>query len=781
MPVQRSSKCGRRISRCAFFCALFALAPASAQTQSTNIEIDSTVVTSGVKRLGINLGQPNYYDSGQIMKNLIFRNPGFEGETYQSMIRCAATTATSCTDDDQWSAWPAGFWSGATFEFVWGAAKGFSGTVLSSTAVSPGAGITLNFATGGATPSPGDYLILRMTVPGNAQAGWWTTACCGAAFQTEFSDLPPGTLGKQALRLVAGSPGQSASVLSYFDTTAGMTFLQLRGTYQLSFKAKGAGGANTLGIFVARQTSPSATTYLSQTLTLPAQWTNYTLSFTANESNLIGPVQVEFTANGSNVLLDDVSLVQTDSSPANHTVFRDAVVSTLLALHPGVLRYWGGQLGETLNNQLTPQFGRMRAGYSAYSTEMDDIQYGLHDFLELCQAVSAEPSYVVPITFSVREMQNLIQYLAGPTSTPYGALRAALGHPQPWTTVFPAIHLEFGNEAWNSTFKGGNMEYPVPYGNRASELYQAARNTPGYDPARFDLVLGGQAVNVGLNQQIVAASTAHDTLTLAPYQMNQVDSYSTIEDLFGPTFAEPEEISAPTGYMGQNAAMLQGATTPTRLSVYEVNLNTVQGAISQAALDQFTPSLGAGLAVADNMLLLMRQFGAREQMLWQLPQYDFLRSDGKTVKLYGAVIDMGATYRRRPQYLALQMANNAVFGDMVQTGQSGANPTWDQPLLNGVQYNGAHYLQSYAFSSGNQRSVVIFNLSRTSPLPVTFSGPNAPSGQVKLQRLAAAAITANNESAATVSPVSQNLADFSPAAPLPLPPYSLTVLTWTQP
>ena len=50
---------------------------ASAQT-ATNIQVTSAVQQSSVKRLGINLGDQTYWDSGQIMKNLVLLNPGFE-------------------------------------------------------------------------------------------------------------------------------------------------------------------------------------------------------------------------------------------------------------------------------------------------------------------------------------------------------------------------------------------------------------------------------------------------------------------------------------------------------------------------------------------------------------------------------------------------------------------------------------------------------------------------------------------------------------------------------
>src|SRR5437773_69743 len=49
----------------------------------TDIAIDSTVIQNGVERLGISIPAQNYWDSGQVLRNLVFRNPGFEGEIWQ--------------------------------------------------------------------------------------------------------------------------------------------------------------------------------------------------------------------------------------------------------------------------------------------------------------------------------------------------------------------------------------------------------------------------------------------------------------------------------------------------------------------------------------------------------------------------------------------------------------------------------------------------------------------------------------------------------------------------
>ena len=179
-------------------------------------------------------------------------------------------------------------------------------------------------------------------------------------------------------------------------------------------------------------------------------------------------------------------------------------------------------------------------------------------------------------------------------------------HGAPWTDSFARIHLEFGDEAWNaSLFPGGAIPYSVPYGNRGSELFGVARRSLYYNSSKFNLVLGGFGRDVQRNTGIHNASTNHDSLALGPYLAMGVNNYANDEELFGPLFAEPEML-AQTGYMGENYRALTASGRPVPLAVYETNLHTTLGSISQSALDSFTPSLGAGLAVADHMLMMLR-------------------------------------------------------------------------------------------------------------------------------------------------------------------------------
>ncbi|WP_175529104.1 hypothetical protein [Granulicella pectinivorans] len=757
---------------------------------ATNIEIGSSVLHTGMKRLGMNIDSQNFYDSGQMMRNLTFRNPGFEGEIWQSILHCAAVTATTCTDGNVWAQWPANFLAGATFEFIHGAASGETGVVVASGAANPskGVGTTLQLSSMTTSPAVGDFVVVKMKVPGNAQAGWWPSTYGGGTLSTEFTDLSPNTLGKQALRMTASGSGQSAGVDSYFDSSNTHNFVLLNGPYVITFRAKGVGGNNQLNVSLGRLI-PNGN-YFNQTITLSSAWQDYTLPFRATENASVKPgtVDLHFQTNGGDVLLDDVSLRPAAASPNNPTVFRDDVVSALTALHPGSLRYMDGlpSFGSSIDNMLTPAFGRQRAGSSTQQTEQDDIAIGLHEFLQLCQTVGAEPWYNLPPAISPLEMQHLIEYLGGSVLTPYGAKRAALGQILPWTLVFPTIHLELGNEQWNyPTFPGNAINDPIAYGNRVATIFGAARRSPSYNQKSFDLIMGSFVLNSWYTGQEMASSSGYDSIAVAPYLFSTLNDTSSHEAIFGPMFAQPEMWdSVSTGWMAQQSQTVTAAGKT--LVTYEENLGTSSGTATQSMVNAVVPSVGGAIAMADHMLLQMRDLGIKTQNVWALPgaaiQFNNTNGGSESSPLFGTVVDMGGQINlRRPVFLAEQLTNTAIMRNMLATTITGANPTWNQAAStnDSIQLNGAHFLQAFAFSDGIfQHSAVVINLSRTSSLPITFSGPNAPKGTVGVSVLTSANLTDNNETGANVNLSHGSIPNFQKATPYSVPPFSLTVFTW---
>ena len=765
----------------------------SVKTGVTNIAIESKVIRSGVKRLGLNLGGQSFYDSGILLRNLFYRNPGFEGYTWQTILQCKFVKGDACADNDEWSNWPADFMKGASYEFVYGAAKGQKGTVTASSKTTPGVheGVWIHFSHIGVAPQVGDFYIVRKASMGDAAGGWWHAVQGGAQIETELKDLDPKSPGKQALRILALEPEASATVNSGADTYENRSFVQMNGQYTLSFRAKGVGGTKALSISLARVTSSYGNlSYLNKQLQLTGEWQEYKFPVTIHETrHLIGAIHLTFNVHQSGVLLDDVAFTETAAAD-NPTAFRNTVVDRLRELHPGILRYMdnGTDFGSSLNDLLAPPFARRRTGFSETKPDPDDISIGLHEFLVLCQAIGAEPWFVVPAGISQQEMRGLIEYLSAGKEKPYGAKRAALGQAAPWTSVFPMIHLELGNETWNwNSFAGEGWQDAKAYASRTGDIFATARAAPGYDAKKFDLIMDGWFAVPWWNGQELSVASHADTIDIAPYTFNPFNDASSPEAIYGAMFAEPEKYdSRPDGLTMQQAKL--AAQHGMKLAVYEVNLAVYEGKVDQKALDATIPSVGAGISTADHMLQMLREEGIIAQSVFSLTEYanGFNNTaDPKAhehVKLWGTVVDMGGqTNRVRPSFLAEELANEAIADRMLQTVATGANPTWDQPN-NGnaqVKLKGAHFLQSFAFTDGKRTSVVLFNLSRSSALPITFSGAQAPhAGKIEMSRLTSAHIDDTNEDAQKVAITHSTVENFDPKQPYTLPPFSMTVLTW---
>ncbi|HEY0795100.1 MAG TPA: hypothetical protein VGD64_04895 [Acidisarcina sp.] len=756
--------------------------------EPTVLHVNDAAIHEHVKKLGINLGGQTFYGSSQIERNLVSRNPGFEGEEWQTLLQCTQVTATSCTDYYPNGRWPAGFLDGGTYEFILGAAKGQTGAIIHSTAPDPvgKSGVTIQFAAGARTPAVSDYLVVRKQRSPTLPGGWATSGSGGGTVSTETTDLSPSTAGTQAVRLSASGSGEGANVGQYFDSAPVQSFVHMRGQYTISFKAKGISGNRKLSIRLLRISPFKPPPLFMKSVTLDGGWRDYSFTFTAEEApDAFGTASLSFGASGAEVLLDDVSLVATEP---NGTAFRTEVVDTLQRLHPGVLRYMdsGQNYGSSIYNMLAVEGARKRTGYSKWAIDTSDMPIGLHDFLVLCEKVGAEPWYSMQMGMSPDEVKALMEYLGGPVTTKYGAKRAALGHPVPWTKVFSTIHLEYGNEAWNVGNQGSAIYDPALYGRRAADVFSMIRSSPWFAAKSFDLILDSQAVNPWRTGKELSSSSGVDSVDIAPYLFSPFNDDSSIESVFGPMFAEPEMMdSTPKGLVRLQADAAANAKPPASLAVYETSIGTEAGSVPQASVDAAIPSVGAGIAAIDHMLLMLRDDGILVQNTFQLTGYraGFRNSKTHDTKenspVWGVVVDMGgATNRVRPSFLAQEMANQAIYPTMLATNITGFDPTWDQPPSTNskVQLAGAHELQPFAFTDGKRDAVIIFNLSRATPRSLTIAGKHAPAGMVTVKTLTSGRITDGNEFAENVKTATREEKDVRAGQTVfVLPPFSMTV------
>jgi hypothetical protein len=806
---------------------------ASAQSTPTVVLNDSQILRSSPKRAGVNLGSVNYYDTGQMLKNLIGTlNPGFEPTISQQIwVLTSPGTTTSFTDPDAYDTVPANYWTGGTFTVIasqsGGAELGCTGTIASNTGPNyPNENNTSpSFTMSNACPAAfntGDMVVFKKTVSPtpeswweNNQNGFWTNVSGGGKLLSDTTDLCS-TCGTQALQLSATTAGSSAAINAYYDSSPTVNlFVLMNGTYQLSFWAKAAAGSPSLSV-TANRTSAGGFNCGTYMPTLTSTWTQYTYTCKASEtqsSTTPGTAQVNFSVTGGAVDLDNVNFSKEGSS-SNTTAFRDEVISTLQNYfsissggNPGVLRNWLNQNGETLDNWTAPDYAHGPtvggANYFDGPNGQGSLQLSLEDYLVICQLLHAEPYLEVPVTFTTQDAANLVEFLAAPSSTKYGGRRAALGQSSPWTSVFSKIHLSFCNECWNGgTFPGQSLpwrsnqpanELFYDYSIRAKAIFGAMHADSYYSSSALDLVMNAQtAQNWAMDAEI--ARVQPDSIELEDYTYGTVNDFSSDADLWGPAMVEPyDKATDPNDpsnfyqsvqdYQAQKSCGASGSAT-CNVNIYEWGQGTVNGSIDQTHTDYINAGAGEGVIAVLEPMLNLQNFGIVNDAYFALAEFNNGGLNGRTVKLWGNTVDMGgATNNMRPQFLALSLMNQSIIGPMYScpisnnatynfagNSSNGTNPpSAGMPALKNVPY-----LYSFCFQNGTKRSLVLVNTDLTSSHTLAFSGTNPPSGAVTERVYASSGLDNMNE-APTGEPTNTTKATVALASTTLANPTSVTL------
>ena len=236
--------------------------------------------------------------------------------------------------------------------------------------------------------------------------------------------------------------------------------------YRASFYAKAAPGF-TGPVAVSIQSDDGRTIYATKTVSgLTSAWKPY--EFTLQTDKNVTP-----TAKARYVLTVDrpgtvwFSLVSlfppTFKDQPNG--FRPDIMQMMVDMKPKFLRFPGGNYLE--GDQIADRFewkktiGPLsdRPGHMAPWGYRSTDGLGLHEFLLWCEDMNAEPLLAVYAGYSlkgvhvnpgpdlepyVQDALDEIEYVTGPATSKWGALRAKAGHPAP----FKLTYVEVGNEDW---------------------------------------------------------------------------------------------------------------------------------------------------------------------------------------------------------------------------------------------------------------------------------------------------------------------------------------------
>ncbi len=745
------------------------------------VNITNAIVQPNIKRLGINLGQFHTEAAGFMNKN-IMPNPGFESAEYGMTFETAGGSATRIQAIPQF--WlpsynneffdigqPVDFWNGARFEVLSGTAAGRQGTISDFT--HEGNRYTFYLNGGGATIPAGSVISVFKEIPG-FQSNRNPNATGNP------NDKRPNSPGQQSLLLSPAPDG--ASFTKQLDTQAQNTgdpavgkLLQIDGAWTFSIYGKALTPNAKLRV---RFTRVGGNVFMDQTFGLSQGWQQFQRNFTANDPQITGVpgnVSVQFFAVGGDVLIDDVRLQR--SSYTNPTEFSDRVVEAMRDLHPGVVRFWASQLNSSLDNMIASEFAKQPTGFSPKFRHGLYFTYSLHEMLELCDMLNAEPWIVIPPTFSQAEVQNLIAYLAAPASHPYGQKRAALGQSAEWTTRFPTIHIEYGNEVWGSGHIGNDPFAGATLGNSAAQIldarYELMRRSPYFNANKFDLVMGGQSRFLGRQQEFERISDAHDSIALAPYY-GVLERFENDAVRYNPLYAHAVE-AGQRGAIFDNVQLVNRTGNGTNIAIYEINLHAIEHQVPLSIRNDFLTSQGAAISLPLTMLHYMRELGVRDQAVWELAEFSTAQGIGNGARLFGVLRDVEATFHKRPTYLALQATNKVMFGDMLQVNTN--SPSFvQQPINRVLQPTDVPYVQAFAFRDGNRYGVALFNVDLANARDITLNVPMGGSSGTLYQL--AGDLHADNEETVQVRLQQRGMAVASSNA-LTLPPHSLTTIVWS--
>ncbi len=695
-------------------------------TAQLTVATTAPLLEAQLPRYGLNLGGSGTWGAEQLRANVL-ANPGFEAVIDRTLFILQTANGTRLIDDAAWLVRPDGFWSGGHINVRTGAAAGQSGNVLDSYRQAGNGPTALLLDTAIPNLGTGDVISVQRVDPLQPAPLWWP----GQGRVANAPDDPrPGSPGQQSVRLLA-TPGHPAELLHYLDNIAERAgrLLPVTGTWRFELWARSAEDHGRLHINFNRS---GHRPYLDHDISLTSEWQKYTFDIHAENDEAAGVLTLGITAADGEVRIDDAYLGEADPAAGG---FRRDVVATLKTLHPGFLRDWQGQLGDTLTNRFASEWQHHPVRYRPGDNEVQ-FHYGIPDFLALCAAVDAQPWLVAPTTFDDEEWRQFGHDLRVAADR-YG---------------FHDVMVEFGNENWNPLFRPAGIPNAVTHAAAADRAFRLLREGSGGD-SRLHTVVNAQFVNPDSPKQIGAASRMADRVAVAPYFLYRLNAGISLNDAVANALAEDGDLIQREA----RTAQAQGK----RLAVYEENFHTTLGNADADTRNAVVTGAASGPALA-RRLLQGTLAGVREQAVYTFSGFDnYLQEESAQkekglVRLWGVTRDLASVDRLRPTGLALALLNR-VAGNGARTVACAGSPCAG---LTAVSYGGTRLALVSARAEASQIQVAI-----------PCSG-----GTLQLDVLDGSHPERNNENTAQVHIAESRINCTNQLVTFTLPAYSLAAL-----
>lgn len=318
-----------------------------------------------------------------------------------------------------------------------------------------------------------------------ANADYWTFVTEGTAAGSMNVDttqpLNTNIVNSLKLTMTSGSGSVGAANSGFW----GMS-LQAGATYNLNFYAMAASGFN--GPITAQLENAAGTTVYARVSFsgLTGSWQKFSASLVPNSTDTNAQLVLTISQAGA-IWLDVVSLFPQATFNNRTNGLRADLANMLAALGPSFCRYPGGNFIEGANITNAVRWKKTIGDISQRPGHMDDAWgywstdgYGADEYFRECEDMGMTPLYAINAGLAlgfdgssnntvpldqmgpwVQDALDMIQYANGDTSTTWGALRAANGHPAPYNLQY----MEIGNE------NGGSY-----YDDRYALFYRAIKS-----------------------------------------------------------------------------------------------------------------------------------------------------------------------------------------------------------------------------------------------------------------------------------------------------------------
>jgi alpha-L-arabinofuranosidase len=340
---------------------------------------------------------------------------------------------------------------------------------------------------------------------------WGTVNRGGQGTVTVESAEPLNAKNPHYVRLNIADPGKGFGVANY---GFGGIAVKAGENYLFSVRARSAGGYNgVLRVVIEDETGrPLGDCELTG---LSEKWQKFDGVIKSSGSATHARLVVLATAQGR-VDLDVVSLFPENTWKHRRNGMRADLVQMLADLHPAFMRFPGGCIVEGMDlpnryqwKDTIGDIAERPENWNRWQDAMGDAtapQYyqtcglGFFEFFQFCEDLGAEPVPILNCGMAcqyeskqlvaldqlgpfVQDALDLIEFANGPVTSPWGARRATMGHPEPFRLKI----LGVGNEQWGEQYFERYKIFQTALKAKHPEIQLVTGAGPGVDDGFWKL------------------------------------------------------------------------------------------------------------------------------------------------------------------------------------------------------------------------------------------------------------------------------------------------------